>query len=118
MPTEWNIIHDSKRLFQEGTINNKLDIKCSLFSADVAIGAPYGGEDGKGVVFIYNGGQNGFRNNKPQRIESRDMPNGGGQGFGISVAGGVDVDNNGYPGWFRDSNSISIILVFYTSYGD
>ena len=68
------------------------------FLSDVAIGAPYGGDSGKGVVFIYNGGQNGFRGNQPQKISASSMPNGGGQGFGISIAGGIDVDSNGYPG--------------------
>ena len=50
------------------------------------------------VLFIYNGGQNGFRGNQPQKIPAASMPNGGAQGFGISVAGGIDVDKNGYPG--------------------
>ena len=33
-----------------------------LFStvSDLAIGAPYGGEDGNGVVYIYHGSQNGI----------------------------------------------------------
>ena len=31
-----------------------------LFYLDVAIGAPGGGPDGKGAVYIYNGGANGI----------------------------------------------------------
>ena len=63
----------------------------------MAIGAPYGGADGNGVVYIYNGGQSGLNSHSPQKILASNMPTLG-QGFGISIAGGVDVDGNGYPG--------------------
>ncbi|XP_066932458.1 integrin alpha-V-like [Clytia hemisphaerica] len=76
---------------------------------DIAIGAPYGGVDGKGMVYIYNGGQNGLRVNQPQRIAASDVSNTPPQGFGISLAGGVDIDNNKYPdlavGAFRDAKA-------------
>ena len=40
-----------------------------LFYLDIAIGAPFGGEDGKGVVFIYNGGPKGLKNDfKPSQV--------------------------------------------------
>jgi len=63
----------------------------------VAIGAPYGGRNGEGAVYIYNGAQNGLHADTAQKILASDMPSIG-KGFGISIAGGVDVDGNGYPG--------------------
>ena len=50
------------------------------------------------MVYIYNGGQNGLRVNQPQRISACDVSNTPPQGFGISLAGGIDIDNNGFPG--------------------
>ena len=79
----------------DGSLQNTLK---SLL--DIAIGAPYGGADGKGMVYIYNGGQNGLRVNQPQRISASDVSNTPSQGFGISLAGGVDIDGNGYTGTF------------------
>ncbi|XP_066932460.1 integrin alpha-V-like [Clytia hemisphaerica] len=79
---------------------------------DIAIGAPYGGVDGKGMVYIYNGGQNGLRVNQPQRIAASDVSNTPPQGFGISLAGGVDIDGNGYTdlaiGAFKSSQAYTL----------
>ena len=33
-----------------------------------------------------------------QEIRATDVPNGGGMGFGKSISGGVDIDDNLYPG--------------------
>ncbi|XP_042859779.1 integrin alpha-PS2-like isoform X5 [Penaeus japonicus] len=74
---------------------------------DIAVGAPYGGEDGNGAVFIYHG----FRIRsgeliaeelkKPaQVIYARDVTPGPGPPiatFGWSLSGGQDMDNNLYP---------------------
>lgn len=62
---------------------------------DVAVGAPYGGEDGAGVVYIYNGGENGLHINKPKVIAASKYLVGS-RGFGFSLAGGLDMDGNGY----------------------
>ncbi|KAG0721972.1 Integrin alpha-V [Chionoecetes opilio] len=53
---------------------------------DIAVGAPYGGEDGKGVVFIYNG------------VTKASILPGPSRGFGFSIEGGLDMDDdNKYP---------------------
>lgn len=66
-----------------------------LFS-DVAVGAPGSGEGGQ--VFIYLGQSDGLTTQYVQVIESPfhtliDPPM-----FGFSMRGGIDIDDNGYPG--------------------
>lgn len=63
---------------------------------DVAISAPYGGRDRGGVVFIYFGTKDGIESSFRQAIEASEI-SGGVKTFGFSLAGNVDVDNNGYP---------------------
>ncbi|XP_037799232.1 integrin alpha-PS2-like [Penaeus monodon] len=74
---------------------------------DIAVGAPYGGSDGNGAVFIYHGFK--IRSGeliaeelmKPsQVIYARDVTPGPGPPittFGWSLSGGQDMDNNLYP---------------------
>ncbi|XP_045129748.1 integrin alpha-6-like isoform X2 [Portunus trituberculatus] len=63
---------------------------------DVAIGAPYAGEDGSGLVYIYNGGRDGLVHANPKVIaSSKFLP--GARGFGFSLDGDLDMDDNGYP---------------------
>uniref|UniRef100_A0A8D2N6L4 Integrin, alpha V n=1 Tax=Zonotrichia albicollis TaxID=44394 RepID=A0A8D2N6L4_ZONAL len=65
---------------------------------DVAVAAPYGGEDKRGLVYIYNGGASGLNAIPSQVLEgqwaARTMP----PSFGYSLKGATDVDKNGYPG--------------------
>ncbi|XP_065062531.1 integrin alpha pat-2-like [Rhopilema esculentum] len=63
---------------------------------DVAIGAPYGGTDGKGAVYIYHGSKNGLETTVVQKIYASDMP-GNPAGFGQSISGELDIDKNTYP---------------------
>ncbi|XP_067127479.1 integrin alpha-PS2-like isoform X1 [Centruroides vittatus] len=63
---------------------------------DLAVGAPYGGPDGAGVVYVYHGSKEGIIKEPSQII--------GAQRFsfplstlGFSLSGGMDLDNNGYP---------------------
>ncbi|KAK2570113.1 Integrin alpha-9, partial [Acropora cervicornis] len=65
-------------------------------SADVAIGAPMEGEDGSGAVYIYHGSSKGIKLPYSQKIVG-SLIEPGIKMFGISVAGNVDVDKNGYP---------------------
>uniref|UniRef100_A0A8C3XSJ6 Integrin subunit alpha V n=1 Tax=Chelydra serpentina TaxID=8475 RepID=A0A8C3XSJ6_CHESE len=64
---------------------------------DIAVAAPYGGEDKKGVVYIYNGRATGLNAVPSQILEgqwaARTMP----PSFGYSLKGATDVDKNGYP---------------------
>ncbi|XP_015764430.1 PREDICTED: integrin alpha-9-like [Acropora digitifera] len=63
---------------------------------DVAIGAPMEGEDGSGAVYIYHGSSKGIKPPYSQKIVG-SLIQPGIKMFGISVAGNVDVDKNGYP---------------------
>lgn len=66
--------------------------------ADIAVAAPYGGEDKRGLVYIYNGRATGLNAVPSQILEgqwaARTMP----PSFGYSLKGATDVDKNGYPG--------------------
>lgn len=62
---------------------------------DFAVGAPYGGVDGKGVVYIYHGSAKGVREKYSQAITAEDVTPGLST-FGFSLSGGVDLDNNNY----------------------
>ncbi|KAH8397781.1 hypothetical protein KR222_001397 [Zaprionus bogoriensis] len=66
---------------------------------DFAVGAPYDGPEGRGVVYIYHGSAAGPLP-KPsqviraeQLVEAAPYP----RTFGFSLAGGVDMDGNTYP---------------------
>ncbi|XP_064410832.1 integrin alpha-8 [Latimeria chalumnae] len=64
---------------------------------DIAIGAPFAGEDKRGRVFIFNGHRDGLMFHPSQVLDglwgSQSMP----VGFGFSLRGGSDIDRNEYP---------------------
>ena len=70
----------------------------SFSPSDIAIAAPYGGEDKKGIVYIFNGRPTGLNAVPSQILEgkwaARSMP----PSFGYSMKGATDIDKNGYPG--------------------
>uniref|UniRef100_F6RI44 Integrin subunit alpha 2b n=1 Tax=Monodelphis domestica TaxID=13616 RepID=F6RI44_MONDO len=61
---------------------------------DVAVGAPFGGSDGQGRVFIFQGQDEGLGPRPSQILES---PFHRGSGFGFALKGATDIDANGYP---------------------
>lgn len=61
---------------------------------DLAIGAPY--DDNGGSVYIHLGSANGVRPVASQVIKASSISNNL-QSFGYSLAGGIDMDLNGYP---------------------
>lgn len=67
-------------------------------TTDIAIGAPFAGEDRRGKVLIYNGYSNGLKTHPSQVLNgawaSQSMPS----GFGFTLRGDSDVDRNDYPG--------------------
>lgn len=65
-------------------------------SPDIAAGAPYAGENGNGMVYIYMGGKSGIISKATQVISAGDL---GFQlsTFGFSLSGGADLDGNQYP---------------------
>nr|AON96596.1 integrin alpha-PS2 [Bicyclus anynana] len=62
---------------------------------DVAVGAPYGGENGKGVVYIYHGSELGIGEKYSQAITAEEISPIL-TTFGFSLSGAVDLDNNNY----------------------
>nr|XP_056719720.1 integrin alpha-IIb [Euleptes europaea] len=61
---------------------------------DIAIGAPFAGQDGGGRVYIHRGQSDGLSAAPDQIIEN---PFAGHAGFGFAVRGASDIDANGYP---------------------
>ncbi|XP_061179856.1 integrin alpha-8-like isoform X1 [Saccostrea echinata] len=71
------------------------DINRDSFN-DLAVGAPYGGLERRGVVYIYVGSMDGIITEVSQVLHGKDI------GyylttFGFSISGGYDLDKNGYP---------------------
>nr|KAF6387090.1 integrin subunit alpha 8 [Myotis myotis] len=64
---------------------------------DVAIGAPFAGQDQRGKVFIYNGNKHGLNTKASQILQgvwaSQAVPS----GFGYTLRGDSDIDKNDYP---------------------
>nr|XP_012642183.1 integrin alpha-IIb isoform X1 [Microcebus murinus] len=61
---------------------------------DVAVAAPYGGPSGWGQVLVFLGQSEGLSSHPSQVLDSPFPP---GSGFGFSLRGAVDIDDNGYP---------------------
>uniref|UniRef100_A0A8C3VYH6 Integrin alpha-IIb n=1 Tax=Catagonus wagneri TaxID=51154 RepID=A0A8C3VYH6_9CETA len=61
---------------------------------DVAVAAPYGGPRGQGQVLVFLGQSEGL-NSQPSQV--LDSPFATGSGFGFSLRGATDIDDNGYP---------------------
>ncbi|XP_029783721.1 integrin alpha-IIb [Suricata suricatta] len=61
---------------------------------DVAVAAPYGGPSGRGQVLVFLGQSEGL-SSRPSQILDSPFP--AGSGFGFSLRGGSDIDDNGYP---------------------
>ncbi|XP_048479520.1 integrin alpha-PS2 isoform X1 [Plutella xylostella] len=65
---------------------------------DIAVGAPYGGAEGRGVVYIYHGSELGLRKQHSQLITAEEVSTGPPflSTFGFSLSGGIDLDGNNY----------------------
>ncbi|XP_074117208.1 integrin alpha-IIb isoform X7 [Sminthopsis crassicaudata] len=61
---------------------------------DIAVGAPFGGPNGQGRVFIFQGQDEGL---SPRPSQVLDSPFHQGSGFGFALRGATDIDANGYP---------------------
>ncbi|XP_041654876.1 integrin alpha-5 [Cheilinus undulatus] len=64
---------------------------------DVAISAPFGGEDRQGLVYIFNGYSGGLREKPSQVIAGQWAAGTIPASFGFSLRGDKDLDMNGYP---------------------
>ncbi|KAK3731729.1 hypothetical protein RRG08_035399 [Elysia crispata] len=63
---------------------------------DLCVGAPYGGEDKLGAIYLYHGSNEGIITAPTQVIHAKDIAPGL-SAFGISISGGWDQDFNEYP---------------------
>lgn len=78
---------------------------------DIAVGAPYGGDNGRGVVYIYHGSMKGIITDVQQAIKADEVLSGT-TTFGWSIAGGMDMDDNEYPDLLigaQDSNKAAFL---------
>lgn len=64
----------------------------------MAISCPFGGEDQKGLVYIFNGFSEGLREKPSQVIKGQWAAGAVPPSFGFSLRGAKDLDMNGYPG--------------------
>ncbi|NXF72581.1 ITA2B protein, partial [Sclerurus mexicanus] len=77
---------------------------------DVAVGAPQGGDDGRGQVFIFRGQSEGLQPVPTQRLDS---PFPGPAAFGFSLRGGTDLDGNGYPDLLVGAYGAAKVAVYW-----
>ncbi|XP_053950606.1 integrin alpha-PS2 isoform X1 [Anastrepha ludens] len=66
---------------------------------DFAVGAPYDGPDGRGIVYIFHGSPAGPLLKPSQIIKAEDIVEGAPypRTFGFALSGGLDMDGNTYP---------------------
>ncbi|NXG01170.1 ITA2B protein, partial [Sakesphorus luctuosus] len=81
----------------------------SSLSPDVAVGAPQGGDDGRGQVFIFRGQSEGLQPVPTQRLDS---PFPGPAAFGFALRGGTDLDGNGYPDLLVGAYGVAKVAVY------
>ena len=65
---------------------------------DVAVGAPLGAEDRRGLVYIYSGRGAGLHPHPAQVLRGQWEPGRNPDFFGAALRGDTDLDGNGYPG--------------------
>ncbi|NXP15649.1 ITA2B protein, partial [Thinocorus orbignyianus] len=79
-------------------------------SPDVAVGAPFGGDDGSGQVFIFRGQSEGLMAVPTQRLHS---PFPGPAAFGFALRGATDLDGNGYPDLLVGAYGADAVAVYW-----
>ncbi|XP_059494717.1 integrin alpha-8-like [Stegostoma tigrinum] len=79
---------------------------------DVAIGAPYAGEDGKGRVLIYLGHATGLHSKPGQELKGTWGPDSVSAGFGFSLQGGSDIDANNYTDLIVGAYDIDKVVLY------
>ncbi|KAL5006756.1 hypothetical protein ScPMuIL_015562 [Solemya velum] len=82
---------------------------------DIAVGAPY---EGDGAVYIFHGGPDGLKTKYAQRIEAGEMaqhvPSGSVSSFDYSLAGGMDLDENGYADVVVGAYDVDMVFLLRT----
>eukprot|EP00058_Branchiostoma_floridae_P016627 XP_002602115.1 hypothetical protein BRAFLDRAFT_98963 [Branchiostoma floridae] len=80
---------------------------------DVAISAPYGGENSDGAIYIFNGSPYGLRTEYSQKISADDVVPGIST-FGFSMSASADIDGNQYRDLIvgAHASDMAIVLSF------
>ncbi|XP_048222306.1 integrin alpha-IIb isoform X2 [Perognathus longimembris pacificus] len=76
---------------------------------DVAVAAPYGGPDGRGQVLVFLGQSEGL-SARPSQVLDSPFPTG--SGFGFSLRGSIDIDDNGYPDLLVGAYGVNKVAVY------
>ncbi|OXB56643.1 hypothetical protein ASZ78_003934 [Callipepla squamata] len=76
---------------------------------DVAVGAPFGGAEGRGAVLIFRGHRDGIGAVPSQRLRCA-FP--GAAAFGSALRGGADIDGNGHPDLLVGAYGVSKVAVY------
>ncbi|XP_007455178.1 PREDICTED: integrin alpha-IIb [Lipotes vexillifer] len=76
---------------------------------DVAVAAPYGGPSGRGQVLVFLGQSEGL-NSHPSQVLDSPFPTG--SGFGFSLRGATDIDDNGYPDLLVGAYGANKVVVY------
>lgn len=84
------------------------------FVSDLAIGCPYGGEDGQGLVFIYTGHGEGLMDSPAQILAGQWAYSSFPASFGFSLRGNTDLDQNGYPGATKKCSTAFHLQSFFS----
>ncbi|XP_040923620.1 integrin alpha-8 [Betta splendens] len=81
---------------------------------DVAVGCPFGGEERGGRVLIFNGNRDVSARGLTlsQELRAARTPGAGLPGYGFTVRGGQDLDNNQYPDLIVGAFGASEVLVY------
>uniref|UniRef100_A0A671M3F4 Integrin alpha-8-like n=1 Tax=Sinocyclocheilus anshuiensis TaxID=1608454 RepID=A0A671M3F4_9TELE len=79
---------------------------------DLAIGAPFAGEDRGGRVFIYNGQKSGLMLQASQVLKGDWASSGIPAGFGFTLRGDSDLDNNQYPDLLVGAFGVSKVVAY------
>ncbi|XP_017064467.1 integrin alpha-PS2 isoform X2 [Drosophila eugracilis] len=81
---------------------------------DFAVGAPYDGPEGRGVVYIFHGSPLGPLAKPSQIIKSEQIVEGAPypRTFGFALAGGLDMDGNTYPDLAVGAYSSDQVFIF------
>ncbi|XP_066939429.1 integrin alpha-PS2-like isoform X2 [Macrobrachium rosenbergii] len=81
---------------------------------DLAVGAPYDGDEGRGAVYIFLGGPKGITKKPSQVLKSEDLTKVNMATFGWSLAAGDDMDDNSYPDLVVGAYNTNKAAVFRT----
>ncbi|KAM9597119.1 integrin alpha-IIb [Trichechus inunguis] len=76
---------------------------------DLAVAAPYGGPSGRGQVLVFRGQSEGLIS-RPSQVLDSPFPKG--SGFGFSLRGATDIDDNGYPDLLVGAYGASKVAVY------